>query len=49
MLLVPMLRPMIPTSDALGEYGLDVLAREIAAHDPQGFAGVIAAELRARP
>ncbi len=49
MLLAPMLRPMIPASDALGEYGLDMLAREIAAHDRHGFAGVVAAELHARP
>ncbi len=45
MLLAPMLRPMLPETDAFGEYGLDLLAYEIAAHDPHGFAAVVAAEV----
>jgi hypothetical protein len=45
LLLAPMLRPMLPETDAFGEYGLDLLARDIAAHDPRGFAAVFAAEV----
>jgi hypothetical protein len=49
MLLAPVLRPILPAADAIGEYGLDLLAREIAAHDRDGFASVIADQLENRP
>jgi hypothetical protein len=49
MLLVPMLRPMLPAGEAIGEYGLDLLARELATRDGRGFAGIIAAQLEKRP
>jgi hypothetical protein len=42
MLLVPLLRPMLPASDAFGEYGLSIVARDIASHDRSGFAGMLA-------
>jgi hypothetical protein len=48
MLLAPMLRPMLPDSNVLGAYGLDLLARDIAAHDRYGFARAIAAALESR-
>jgi hypothetical protein len=48
MLLAPVLRPMLPAAGALGEYGLDILAQEIAAHDVRGFAAAVAAELPER-
>jgi hypothetical protein len=38
MLLVPLLRPMLPSSDAFGEYGLGIVARDIARLDHSGFA-----------
>lgn len=43
--LAPMLRPMIAGVDALGEYELDLLAREIAERDTHGFAALIAARM----
>jgi hypothetical protein len=42
MLLVPLLRPMLPRSDAFGEYGLGIVARDIARLDHSGFARVLA-------
>jgi hypothetical protein len=46
MLLVPILRPMIAGVGTLGDYELDLLAREIAKHDARGFAALVAARLR---
>jgi hypothetical protein len=46
MLLVPILRPMIAGVATLGDYELDLLAREIAKHDARGFAALVAARLR---
>ena len=43
-----MLRPMLPDAEILGAYGLDLLARDVAAHDRDGFAGAIAATLENR-
>jgi hypothetical protein len=48
MLLAPILRPMIAGGGALGDYELDLLAREIAARDAAGFAALIAARLENR-
>ena len=45
MLLTPMLRPMMAGDDALGEYGLGLIARAIAARDVHGFAAVLATQL----
>jgi hypothetical protein len=49
MLLAPMLRPMIAGAGTLGEYELDLLAREMARHDERGFAALIAAKLEGAP
>jgi hypothetical protein len=46
MLLVPILRPMTAGVGTLGDYELDLLAREIAKHDARGFAALVAARLR---
>lgn len=43
--LEPMLRPMLAGVDALGEYELDLLAREIAERDTRGFGALIAARM----
>jgi hypothetical protein len=49
MLLAPILRPMIAGDEMLGEYELDLVAREIAERDSHGFASLVAASLeRAR-
>jgi hypothetical protein len=48
MLLTPMLRPMMAGDDTLGEYGLDLIARGIAARDIHGFSAVLASQLEAR-
>ena len=45
LLLAPILRPMIAGAGSLGDYELDLLAREIASHDGRGFAGLIASRL----
>jgi hypothetical protein len=45
MLLAPALRPMIAGCGALGDYELDLLAREIAHRDKSGFAAMIASRL----
>jgi hypothetical protein len=45
LLLVPILRPMVAGIPALGDYELDLLAREISHHDGRGFAALIAARL----
>ena len=45
MLLAPLLRPMVAGADALGEYGLDVLAREIAERDVHGFSALVASRV----
>jgi hypothetical protein len=45
MLLVPILRPMIAGAGILGDYELDLLAREIARRDAHGFAALVAARL----
>ena len=49
LLLVPILRPMIAGAGTLGDYELDLLAREIAHHDDRGFAALIAAHLTTQP
>lgn len=49
LLLAPILRPMIAGAGTLGDYELDLLAREIAQHDGRGFAALIAARLQAKP
>ena len=46
MLLAPVLAPAFGSDAALGEYGTDLLAREIAEHDRSGFGALIAAALR---
>ncbi len=49
MLLEPMLRPLMPALGELGDYGLDLFAREIAARDGGAFAKLVGAALeRAR-
>ena len=48
MLLVPMLRPAFGSDAALGDYGIDLLARQIAEHDRSGFADLIDAALEGR-
>jgi hypothetical protein len=45
LLLAPILRPMIAGAGTLGDYELDLLAREIARHDGRGFAALIASRL----
>jgi hypothetical protein len=45
LLIAPILRPMIAGTEALGEYELDLLAREIARRDRCGFAALIASRL----
>jgi hypothetical protein len=49
MLLAPILRPMIDGAGMLGDYELDLLAREIAQHDKRGFAALIASRLERAP
>jgi hypothetical protein len=49
MLLAPILRPMIDGAGMLGDYELDLLAREIAQHDERGFAALIASRLQRAP
>ncbi len=49
MLLAPLLRPMVAGADAIGEYGLDLLARQVAAHDAGGFGALLAAQFERRP
>ena len=44
MLLAPILRPMIAGAGTLGDYELDLLARDVARHDST-FAALIAAQL----
>jgi hypothetical protein len=44
MLFVPILRPMITGAGTLGDYELDLLARDVARHDPV-FSALIAAQL----
>ncbi|MBV9232986.1 MAG: hypothetical protein JO030_02995 [Candidatus Eremiobacteraeota bacterium] len=46
-LLTPVLRPMISGAGLLGDYELDTLAREIAAHDDI-FARLVARRLEGR-
>jgi len=46
MLLAPILRPIIGGSDELGLYELDLMAREVARDDRNGFAALVAAQLR---
>jgi hypothetical protein len=45
MLLAPILRPMIAGAGTLGDYELDLLAREIARNDRDGFAALVGARL----
>lgn len=45
MLLVPVLRPLFGSDNELGDYGVDLLAREIAQRDRSGFAGIVASAL----
>lgn len=49
LLLAPILRPMIAGVGTLGDYELDLLAREMARHDRHGFAALIAARLERTP
>jgi hypothetical protein len=49
MLLAPILRPMIAGAGTLGDYELDLLAREIARHDERGFAALLASRLEISP
>jgi hypothetical protein len=49
MLVAPTLRPMIAGVGMLGDYELDLLAREIARRDEHGFAALIAARLENAP
>lgn len=49
MLLAPILRPMIAGVGMLGDYELDLLAREIAARDERGFAALLASRLESAP
>jgi hypothetical protein len=49
MLLAPVLRPLMDGGGVLGEYGLDLLAGEIASHDDRGFAALLAARLQRSP
>jgi hypothetical protein len=45
LLLAPILRPMVAGAGVLGDYELDLLAREIARHDGRGFAALVASRL----
>lgn len=49
LLLAPILRPMIAGTGTLGDYELDLLAREISHHDGRGFAAMIATRLQGKP
>jgi hypothetical protein len=49
MLLAPVLRPLMDGGGTLGEYELDLLAGEIAAHDGRGFAALLASRLQRSP
>lgn len=49
MLLAPILRPMIAGVGTLGDYELDILARDIAAHDANGFVGLVSSRLESAP
>ncbi len=49
LLLAPILRPAIAAAGVLGDYELDLLAREIARHDGRGFAALIASRLEDAP
>ena len=49
LLLTPILRPMIAGIGTLGDYELDLLAREMARHDSRGFASLIAVRLERMP
>jgi hypothetical protein len=49
LLLAPILKPMIAGAGVLGDYELDLLAREIARHDERGFAALIASRLERVP
>jgi hypothetical protein len=42
LLLAPILRPMIANVGTLGDYELDLLARDIASRDDRGFATLVA-------
>jgi hypothetical protein len=49
LLLAPILRPLIGGAGALGDYELDLLAREVARHDGREFAALIASRLEDAP
>jgi hypothetical protein len=49
MLLAPILRPMLGDAGGLGDYGLQIVAQEVAARDAHGFAALIAARLESEP
>lgn len=49
LLLAPVLRPLIAGAGTLGDYELDLLAREIAHRDSRGFAALVAAQLERSP
>ena len=46
--LVPMLRPLLPAADEFGDYGLTLLAGDIARRDRGGFAAAFVAALERR-
>jgi hypothetical protein len=48
LLLAPIMRPMIAGAGMLGDYELDLVAREVAHHDHRGFAALITAQLERR-
>jgi hypothetical protein len=48
MLLAPILRPIVADAPMLGDYEVDLLAREMAHHDASAFATLIAARLERR-
>lgn len=49
LLLVPVLRRAFAGADALGDFGVDLLAREIASKGDGRFAQLVAGEMERRP
>lgn len=49
MLLAPLLRPLVAGADAIGEYGLELVARDIATRGAGGFGALVAARFEGRP
>lgn len=48
MLLAPLLRPLLSKADVFGDYGLELLAEQIARSDTQGFAAIVVARFEGR-